>query len=57
MELTKMRCGFFQASGAVSAVMSTLTRPVQTWRLPDLRVVPTYFAMPIACNRAAMRMA
>ena len=57
MELTKMRCGFFQESGAASAALSTFTRPVQTWRLPDLRVVPAYFAMPMACKRAAIRMA
>jgi hypothetical protein len=52
-----MRYGFFHLSGASIALSSTLIRPVQTWRLPDFRVVPACFAMPIACKRAVIRIA
>ena len=46
-----------QTSGVASAARSTLTRPVHTCRLPDLRVVPAYLARPMAWSRAAIRMA
>src|SRR5262249_4765141 len=57
IELTKMRLGLRHCSGMESVSRSTFTCPVHTWRPPDLRVVPMYFSMPIACSRAAMRMA
>ena len=59
IEFTKIRRGFFQLAGMLSASRSSLTLPVQTARLPLLRVSPRYFysrcAVPGSGVRSAMR--